>query len=136
MPLRRGVPLGGRDARVRDPHHEVRLHRRLLGQQLAHPAPRPVHLPAVEAGVGAGEVDELEDAEVGVHAVGREELLGAHAPSPSIVTSSPGSSSRTKVAPITSSAGDSEASTQPSGRSAAPRRPRQSGRKPWGSRTP
>ena len=37
---------------------------------------------------------------------------------------------------MTLSAGVSEASTQPSGASAGPSRPRHSGRNPWGSRTP
>ena len=37
---------------------------------------------------------------------------------------------------MTLSAGVSEASTQPSGASAGPSRPRQRGRKPYGSRTP
>ena len=52
-------------------------------------------------------------------------------PVASMTTISPGSSSRTKWAPTTSSAGDSEASTHPDSS-----RPRQSGRKPLGSRTP
>jgi len=60
-------------------------------------------------------------------------LLG---PSASTTTSSPGATSRTNVAPMTLRAGDSEASTQPLGASAGPSRPRQSGRKPNGSRTP
>ena len=64
---------------------------------------------------------------------GTSRLFG---PSWSITTSSPGAISRTKVAPITLSAGVSEASTHPSGASAGPRRPRHSGRKPKGSRTP
>ncbi len=53
--------------------------------------------------------------------------------SSSTTTISPGSTSRTKVAPTMSRAGDSEASTQPSGSAV---RPRHRGRKPWGSRTP
>ncbi len=56
---------------------------------------------------------------------------------PSITTISPGSSSRMKVAPITSRAGDSEARTHPiSNSSVASSRPRHSGRNPFGSRTP
>ena len=54
---------------------------------------------------------------------------------PSTVTSSPGATSRTYVAPITSRAGDSEATAHPSGASTPPNRPRQRGRNPWGSRT-
>ena len=60
-------------------------------------------------------------------------LLG---PSPSMTTISPGATSRTKVAPMTLRAGVSDASTQPSGASAGPSRPRHSGRNPNGSRTP
>ena len=56
---------------------------------------------------------------------------------PSMITISPGSSSRTNVAPITSRAGVSEASTQPSSNSSvASKRPRHSGRNPLGSRIP
>ncbi len=57
-------------------------------------------------------------------------------PSASITTISPGATSRTKVAPMTLSAGVSDARTHPVGASAGPSRPRQSGRKPRGSRTP
>ena len=58
-----GVALGRRDPRVGHAHHHVGVDRGLVGQQLAHPPPRAVHLAAVQAGVGAGEVDELEDAQ-------------------------------------------------------------------------
>ena len=57
-------------------------------------------------------------------------------PSASITISSPGSTSRTKDAPMMLSAGVSEARTQPSGASAGPSRPRHSGRNPCGSRRP
>ena len=53
-------------------------------------------------------------------------------PPASMTSSSPGSTSRTKWAPTMSRAGVSDARTQPP----ASRRPRQSGRKPLGSRTP
>ena len=53
----------GRRARVGDRQHEVGLGGRLGGEPLAHPHPGPVHLDAVEPGVGPGEVEELEDAE-------------------------------------------------------------------------
>ena len=48
-----------------------------------------------------------------------------------MTTISPGSTSRTTLAPVTSSAGVSDASTQPPSS-----RPRNSGRNPFGSRTP
>ena len=53
----------------------------------------------VEPGVGPGEVDELEDAQAGVDALGREELLGADAVLRRSPPARPGSSSRTKVGP-------------------------------------
>ena len=53
----------GRRARVGDRQHEVGLDRRLLGEPLAHPHARAVHLDAGEPRVGPGEVEELEDAE-------------------------------------------------------------------------
>ena len=71
-----GVALGRRHARVGHPHHQVRLDRGLGGQQLAHPPAGPVDLAAVEAAVGPGEVDELEDAQVRPDPLGREQLLG------------------------------------------------------------
>ena len=57
-------------------------------------------------------------------------------PSASITIISPGATSRTNVAPMTLSAGDSDARTQPSGAWAGPSLPTQRGRKPCGSRTP
>ena len=53
----------GRRARVGDRQHEVGLDRRFAGEPLAHAHARAVHLDAVEPRVGAGEVEELEDAE-------------------------------------------------------------------------
>ncbi len=61
-----GVALGRRHARVGDAHHQVGSDRALGGEQLAHPPAGTVHLVAVEGGVRAGEVDELEDAQLGV----------------------------------------------------------------------
>ena len=72
-----GVALGGGDARLGHAHHHVGLDRGLLGQLLAHADPGLVHAPAVEAGVGPGEVHELEQAELGV------EPLGGERPEPS-----------------------------------------------------
>ena len=57
----READRGGR-ARVGDRHHEVGVDGRLLGEALAHPHARRMDAGAVEDGVGAGEVDVLEDA--------------------------------------------------------------------------
>ena len=46
--------------------------RRLVGQQLAHALAGGVHRLAVEAAVGPGEVDELEQAQLGVDPLGGE----------------------------------------------------------------
>ncbi len=73
---RPGVALGRRHARVGHAHHQVGLDRGLGGQQFAHPPAGPVDLAAVEAAVGPGEVDELEDAQVRPDPLGREQLLG------------------------------------------------------------
>ena len=62
-----------RRAGVGDRQHEVGLDRRLLGEPLAHSHARAVHLDAGEARVGAGEIEELEDAERSV--LGRLERL-------------------------------------------------------------
>src|ERR687898_3236821 len=66
------VPDRRRDAGVGDRYHDVRLGRSLLGEQLPHPLARPRDLPAVEAGVGAGEVHVLEDAQGGARALAPE----------------------------------------------------------------
>ena len=97
-------------------------------------APRPCAggractLLAVELRVGAGEVDELEQAELR----GRARRSGStRTPEASITTISPGSTSRTKCAPTMSSAavslGEHPAALEPA---------EHSGRKPCGSRTP
>ena len=64
-----GVALRRGDARLGHAHDQVGLDRGLLGQLLAHPDPGPVHALAVQEGVGSGEVDELEQAELGVDLV-------------------------------------------------------------------
>ena len=56
-PIAAGVPESGAGM------HEVRLDAGLLGELLAHPDARGVHLDAREARVGPREVDELEEAE-------------------------------------------------------------------------
>ena len=126
-----GEALGGRDPRLGHPHHHVGLGRRLDRQQLAHATADLVDLPAVEPAVRPGDVGELEDAQAWLHvrSHGISRLVG---PSASITTISPGATSRTNVAPMTLSAGVSEASTHPSGSSAGPSRPRHSGRNPYG----
>ena len=93
---------------------------------------RLVHRLAVELRVGAGEVDELEQAQLGVDFGGLE---GTQAVGPGVVDHHhlAGFDLRARNgAPTTSSAGVSDANTQPP----SSRRPRHSGRKPWGSRTP
>ena len=67
-----GVSLGRGHPRLGHAHDEVGLHRGLRRQQLAHAPPGAVHLAPVQSAVGPGEVDELEDAQVGVHALGVE----------------------------------------------------------------
>ena len=59
-----GEALGGRHAGLRHRHHHVGLGRRLAGQLLAHPLPGGVDVLGVQLGVGPGEVDELEQAEL------------------------------------------------------------------------
>ena len=57
-----GVPGGRRGARLGDRHHQVGLDRELAGQLAAHLDAGGVHGLAGDRGVGAGEVDVLEDA--------------------------------------------------------------------------
>ena len=128
MPDAPRVALRGGDARLGDRHHHVGVDRRLARELLAHALARRVHAVAVEHGVGTGEVDELEQAEL---RVGLGEAVLACTPDASITTISPGSTSRTKCAPTMSSAAVSLASTQPPSI-----RPSTSGQKPCGSRTP
>ena len=74
-----GEALGGGQARLGHAHHHVGLDRRLLGEQLAHAHAGVVHAAAVEAAVGPGEVDELEEAELGVEPLGGEHRDRLHA---------------------------------------------------------
>ena len=55
----------GRRARLRRRHHQVGVDRVLARQGAAHLDPGLVHAPAVDRGVGAGQVDVLEDAALG-----------------------------------------------------------------------
>src|SRR5215211_7799675 len=55
-------PVGHRIAGVRYRDDQIRIHRGLLGQQLTHPASDLLEYPVLEPGVGAREVDVLEDA--------------------------------------------------------------------------
>ena len=61
-----GVPGGGRGARLGDRHHQVGVDRELAGQPAAHLDARLVHAAAADGGVGAGEVDVLEHAALGL----------------------------------------------------------------------
>ncbi len=76
MPDAARVALRGGDARLRHRHHHVGVDRRLARELLTHALARRVHALAVEVGVGTGEVDELEQAELGV---GFGEALRVHA---------------------------------------------------------
>ena len=75
-----GVALGRRDPRVGHRHHHglpgrdlvVGRERRLVGQLLAHALAGGVHRLPVEPAVGPGEVDELEQAQLGVDPLGVE----------------------------------------------------------------
>ena len=66
MPLRRAKPSAAGTPGLGHAHHHVGLDRRLLGELLADVDAGLVHALAVEAGVGSGEVDELEQAELRV----------------------------------------------------------------------
>ena len=70
-----GEAFGGGHTRLGDTHDEIGLHRCLGRQPLPHAPARGVDLTPVEPAVGAGEVDELEDAEMGVDPVGIDDLL-------------------------------------------------------------
>ena len=90
------------------------------GELLAHPDTRAVHLDALEPGVGAREIEELEDAERAGRAVdglGRLDSRLVHDQELA------GATSRSKSAPIRSRAQVSEATTQPSVESAEYERP-------------
>ena len=73
------VTLRGGHAGLGHAHHHVGVDGRLLGQQLAHATTGAVHFAAVELGVGPGEVHELDEAQLGVDALGRERTQRANA---------------------------------------------------------
>ena len=110
-------------------HDEVGRRRRLARELGADPLAHLVDAAALDDRIGPGEIDVLEDAEARL----RRPRTGAGSRSrPAVmITISPGSMSRTKRAPMMSSAQVSEA------RIGAPSRsPRTSGRTPSGSRQP
>ena len=76
MPDCLGEPDGGGRAGLGDRHHQVGVDGMLVAQLPAHRDPGLVDVAAGDGGVGAGEVDVLEDA-----ALGRRlgELVGAQA---------------------------------------------------------
>ena len=131
-----GEALGGRHARVGHAHHHVGLGRRLGGQQLAHAAAGLVDLAAVEPAVGPRDVGELEDAQPGLDLAQPRDLQARADRRRRSRPSRPAATSRTKVAPITLSAGVSEASTQPSGARPGRAGPGREGGTRSGSRTP
>ena len=71
-----GVPGRRGRAGLGHGHHQVGLDRELAGQLAAHLDPRLVDAAAADGGVGAGEVDVLEDAALGL---GLGEAVGAQA---------------------------------------------------------
>ena len=108
-----GEALGRGHAGLGHAHHHVGLDGRLLGELLADADAGLVDALVVEAGVGPGEVDELEQAELAGRSARPGTGCSERGPSASMTTISPGSSSRTKWAPTMSRAGLSDASTQP-----------------------
>ncbi len=118
------VADGRRDAGVGHRDDEVGLDRRLPGEVAAHLEAAVGERAAVEPRVGAREVDELEDAHRRARP-GQLDALAAQLPSPSTMTISPGSISRTNSAPMMSRAQVSLAITALPSKS-----PRQSGRTP------
>ena len=121
---------GGGGAAVGDRADEVGIDRGLARQFHADLAAGLIDRPAADDAVGAREIDMLEDAEARLR---RARRGGCDSTLPSSITTiSPGSISRTKSAPMMSSAQVSDDSTQPS----SPSRPSTSGRTPRGSRTP
>ena len=88
-----GIALGGGHTRVGHPDNHVGAHGSLLSEQLAHSDTGAVKLLAVQAAVGTSEVDELEQAKLGLYALSRpgvealaavgayhEHLAGLHLP--------------------------------------------------------
>ena len=84
-----------------------------IGELLAHAHAGLVDVVPVQDAVGPSEVDELEQAERRGDDRSRGNGRSERQPVASMTTISPGSSSRTKWAPTMSSAGVSDASTQP-----------------------
>ena len=70
-PAAPAVAFRRRQARVRHPEHHVGGYRRLLGQQLAHADAGAVQFLAVQTAVRTSQVNELEQAEPGLYALGR-----------------------------------------------------------------
>jgi hypothetical protein len=66
-PALAAVALGGRYPRVRDPYDHVSTRRGLLGQLLAHAYPGSVQLLAIQPAVRTRQVNELENAQLGLH---------------------------------------------------------------------
>ena len=116
---RRRAGLGHRD-------DQVGVDGELTREPAADLDPDVVDALAADLGVGAGEVDELEQAAL---RCGLGEVLATAARARRWRPARPGSTSRTNVAPTMSSAAVSDATTQP--RSS---RPSTSGRMPCGSR--
>ena len=104
QPRRARQPAGGRVPGVGDRDHEVRLHRSLPPQDLAHPPARHLQDLIVHARVRPREVDVLEHAQRPPAAGGDLRLCSPSSPS---VTTSPGSTSRKSFAPMMSKAHDS-----------------------------
>ena len=67
-----GEPLSGRYAGLRDRHHHIGLDGMLHGEASTHLVPGGVDVLPVELGIGPGEVDELEYAELGIGRLERE----------------------------------------------------------------
>ena len=114
-------------ARVGDRQDEIGVDRRLCSEPLAHSNARAVHLDVLEVRVGAGQVEELEDAERAV--LRRLDRLDRSQAVRVDEDELPGRDLALEGAPTRSSAQVSDATTHwPSSRPSA------SGRKPNGSR--
>ena len=127
-PQRPGVTHCGGYTRVGNGNHHVGGCWLLLRQTAAESPTHAVDVLRPKHGVRPREVEELEDAGLRPHLGERGERTSS--PWLSMTTSSPGLTSRTKSAPIKSSAQDSDARTHPP----VGNRPMTSGRNPWGSR--
>ena len=106
MPGRAGEAVGRGVARVGHRDHQVGFDRRLAPEDLAHPPAHLLQHPALEPGVGTGEVDVLEDAVGGALGAARpgglEPVLGER-------DQLAGLTSRSSSAPMMSKAQLSEA---------------------------